>query len=362
MSFYSLTPYEQAIVYEIFHSAGVMRDELVANPSENRQNWDKIAPAIVKYLKTRALDIRPVNEFAKTIDSTMDYPVTFPLINAKTGEAPQNPIIGMPTSTEVFTALIKFCINNKLYWDDCDKNYTKFEVEAFYDTEFGKLVKQYYGFTSQPEPGTVTNIGVPGTSTTQAPRQRQANQSNPNGPQKDYKSLGPLASSCRGIISSAQPEQLNNVYKIVGIPKVQNIKSEVNLYIKPVTVGNYGANGANSLGINRVFLGTAKGYGYCPCLFRQEADAARFKERFETTYSYAGSNIDSLKIVRAPKVRKAFLIHTECGDCYISGSKINEALEKELDDQLEEDIITEDGLKEASWGYSKDIFSDMMRD
>ena len=364
MAIYKLTDLEQAIVYEIMHAAGIWKANLSEQPVANSANWNNISSAIMNYLKTRKLDVRPVMDYERTFANNNSYPVAYPLINAKTGAVPANVTTVFPSAIEIFDALIKFCVNNELYWDDCDKTLTKYEVDAFYDTTFGKEVFKYYGYTSQPIPTGSVNTQTPAAAQPAAtPSQRKAPAARQAGgqPQKDYKSLGPLATKCRGILNNAQAvPSTGSLYKIYGIVKPgHSYVSEINLYVKPVLVANYGKGGEAAPGKNKIFIGTAKGYGYCPCLFTNVNDANAFIDSCLAKYSLPGI-IDSLAVAKAPRVTKLFEVQTECGNCYISGSKINEALEEELEEEVDANSFNEDANKYEE--ISPEYFADVIRD
>jgi len=361
MSFYRLDDKEQAIIYFIFNYGGVngWQKDLLQDLRnlKNFSGWETIAPEIINYIKVRSLDVRIVNKLETDIEKERPQ-IVFPLdfkgqgANAAiTAAATGN--FNTPTAADVFEAVVKFCVNKQLYWDDCNKNLTVYEVNAFYDTTFGHIVTNLNGFTSQPEPWEDSTTTSTTTNTQAAPKTRAPKTANPNGPVKDYKSLGPLATKCRDVKDTTVIVINRPMYKISGVKGTN--KSEVNAYIKPVLVGDYG-RGGDSSSTNKLLFGSAKGYGYCTCLWSSVSDADAALKYLQDN-NRIPSDVTNVQVCSTNNQHRFIKIGTETGDCYISAGKINEALGEEF----EEDLNTEEVYDKYS-EISPEFFEEVLKD
>lgn len=84
---------------------------------------------------------------------------------------------------------------------------------------------------------------------------------------------------------------------------------------------------------NKVLVGSAKGYGYCPVYFTTPADADAFLLKIKNSNIKLDADIAELIVFSKSAMGTGyFKIGTEFGPVYISASKLNEELNiKEAD-------------------------------
>lgn len=225
--------------------------------------------------------------------------------------------------------LAKLCREQDIFWDDSRRS--TYEMDEFTQhTVFGKALYDYYCFASQQDDADAV------LQSKSKPRSKKAAGTPPA---NNFKATGPQSGNARGLVG--QPGQKFRLYSPIYCIEAINANtkaSAVTAFIRPLDPIGSGANNAN-----KVFVGTANGYGYCTCYFQdpQEADA------FMGKINASPSTVRSFQLQVRKKSAKSngyFRISTEFGDVYVSAAKLNEnvveakgpAKERQLSDEYVE--------------------------
>ena len=205
--------------------------------------------------------------------------------------------------------LAKLCREQDIFWDDSRRS--TYEMDEFTQhTVFGKALHDYYCFASQQDDADaiLQNKGKP-----------RSGKAAGTPPANNFKATGPQSGNARGALG--QPGQKFQLYSPIYCIEATNANtkaSAVTAFIRPLDPIGSGANNAN-----KVFVGTANGYGYCTCYFQDRQHADAFMGRINAS----PSTVKSFQLQVRKKSAKSngyFQIFTEFGDVYVSAAKLNE--------------------------------------
>lgn len=230
--------------------------------------------------------------------------------------------------------LAKLCREQGIFWDDSRRS--TYEMDEFTQhTIFGKALHDYYCFASQQDDA---------DAITQSAGKSRSKKAAGTPPANNFKSTGPQSGNARGLVG--QPGQKFALYSPIYCIEATNANtkaSAVTAFIRPLDPIGSSANNAN-----KVFVGTANGYGYCTCYFQDPQEADTFMGKINAS----PSTVRSFQLQVRKKSAKSngyFRISTEFGDVYISAAKLNEDI-VEAKEPAKEELLS-DEYEEAFFKY-----------
>ena len=302
----------KAFLHDILWTAGLRN----VNQRENGDaGWGSgYAPAADKVCKA------VINSSFTDVDAEIKQLTTHSFIDSLTNA---NAKAMWYSEDEIAIALVYLAECLSVYWDDLSA--TPYEKAAFSKTLLGKYVGQYGRFTSMIPAATVTTSSIP-TSNPAAGTKKTSTRTPGQPPKNGYKSSGAQSGNVRDLIGAPGNKLTasgNTIYKITGTNSKS--KNTAFVFIKPLE-----ASGALN-GTNRIFIGSANGYTDCVCQFDDINDAQNFLNEILTKANIP-QNITNLHIKDSKADKNGYyLVGTVYGPCAISASKLNEALEEQIE-------------------------------
>ena len=240
-----------------------------------------------------------------------------------------------------------FCNKSELYWPV--ELVTQEELDQIIaQTISGKTMWEFSCFTSQETPKTRNNSNAK-TTTTSVGNSNTAGDGQPKNP---YKSLGPLSGKCLGLLG-APGNKITLSSPIFCICEADSstraIVSETTAYIRPYDAYTMERCQVQTGGsaVNRVFVGSAKGYGYCQVFFSDVVDADNFLMLLKNRFT-VGSGKELVVAQKSAQSNGYFKFMTEFGPVYVSAAKLNEDLIEDYEEATDETQLTEEDHKELA--------------
>jgi len=235
-----------------------------------------------------------------------------------------------------------FCAKQQLWWDTTyTSDYMMEEIKN--NTILGKALWDAGCFTNQGNP---TGKASAGTGT------RSQSSGTPGQPQNPFKSRGPLSNVC--IDLKGQPNQKiqlsGEVFYILGVDTNGNLLSSKDAYcayIRPVEADPRIQQQYVDNGTNKVLVGSAKGYGFCPCVFDNQADADAFLGKVRANTKPGGKAAGMVVAKKSAQGNGYFKVGTVYGDCYISAAKLNEDLNEAVEEKTPYNYLDDPIVKEC---------------
>ena len=236
-----------------------------------------------------------------------------------------------------------FCAIQGFYWNDA--LLSKYELDEFCNSAFGKALRDFGCFTSQPDaPSKAVAAAMGGSgSASVSSTGSTAGSATPGQPANNYKSTGPQSGNVRDLISTpGQKEKFTTaIFSVEGEnSKAQKVKAFA--FIKPLSPQG------DANGTNKIFVGSSNGYTDCKIYVSDIFTADDLKTYCE---KIAGPNITNLKVVKkSPDSNGYYEVNTEFGHVFIPAKKLNEAagiVECGSTSNVTEELTEEQ--KDAAW-------------
>ena len=244
----------------------------------------------------------------------------------------------------VAKALVYMSEQLGLYWDDTIK--TPYEIEEFKKTLLGTMVYKYNRYLSSIKDKKAKSSSSSSSSTNSSVAGGKSPATT-----SSYKQSGPQSGNVRalrGIPGQKVTADNNIIYKIIGDNPTS--KNTPNAFVKPLSASGRAVN------LNKVFVSSGNGYTDCTCFFDDPNNAADFLDKLIKNSKDISASITNLRVVKLKADPNGyFIVGTEYGDCAISAKALNEALDKNIEEAIDEPS----SWSKATEGYSQEEIEEL---
>lgn len=241
----------------------------------------------------------------------------------------------------VVEALAWMCKTVENYWDESKAS--KYEIEYFKKSIFGKALWEFECFTSQVSQISQVNndtIRYDAENNPQTVQTRSSSSSSSShrgsNPNNSFRSRGALSSSATALISKPGVKEIlngSNVWKIVDDGAKVKTK-ETRVLIRPLNAKYQIGN------TNKVFISHSNNFGDMTCFFETRQAAEDFINKVYSSTQYAGKLTPSSK---KTDPNGYYRIGTELGECLVRAKDLNEQVWNE---DVEQENTTENIFEE----------------
>lgn len=299
--------WNSTVLTDIFEAGGLIK----SSPRDYGYNAIKengyvsAAATICDEIKYRKFDFPAADEAIKVICKNVTF---IHLYTRKTVTAEEK---------DIARAIASFCAANEIFWDDVNTRRTTVEMDTYRMGPLGSACWEFNCFLSQQTSKKPAKSSTGGTSKAY-----------------DYKSSGPKSGLISGLIGKPGEKILiPGTFMFDILCKSTKSKKQF-VYIDPIRYRSTE---------NKVLLGDPSGYSTCKLFFESpiEAEAAiraindgidsgKFKVPADLS-GFSGLEVMKTKV----DSNGYFKVNTEVGPAYIKASKLNEAIDADLAEEVE---------------------------
>jgi hypothetical protein len=299
--------WSRAVLHDIFEAGGIIKYPKRTYKANGTMYRKESAEVICKEIKFREFNFTGVDNAIRKIAY---YSYFYDLHGTTDTKSRQL------NEAQIAHILAAFCAENGIFWDDVNTSRTTVEMETYTTkTIFGAACWAFECFLSQ-QADKKTPVAKSAAS-----RGASASRTTGGGPTSGYKSSGPKSSL---------------VVNLVGKPgeKIHPPKSTPLILIrctsdKPKKQYVY----INPLRTSSVSLGDPSGYSDCKLFFKTISDAQDAIRLIKSGTVTVPSHITDFSLEKqAVDSNGYFEVETNVGNAYIKASKLNEAIEEDLDE------------------------------
>lgn len=302
--------WRQPVLHDLFEAGGLFKHSIRTYGMNNisRRSLESHAQTICEEIKFRNFDFVKVDDALKRISN---YVVFSPLHDSMRNKR--------LTENQLANIIASFCAEQEILWDDINTHRTTVEMEVYRKSILGKACWDFKCFLSQQ-------------ADKKAPRAAASRTIDPATgkviPKSGYKSSGPKSGIIKGLVGEPGDKAVfpssDNLYVIVcGSTKTK----KQYVFVDPI---------ANKADPNIIKFGDPSGYSACKLFFNSIPAVQNAINKIETGDFKIPVDISGF----TPAKQKAdpngyFEIATEIGLAFIKASKLNEAIEEDLEEQPE---------------------------
>lgn len=323
----------KVLFYCICHAANINRNgKIYDSMNSSLINWfdryaSKESDVIINSFKTREITFNALQEFNNAIKSlaTKTYrgcPLTKSIDNWS--------VVYEPKSEVLMRYIAWICANRSWWWDD--SNVSRYEREQLEKIPIFTILSDFNCFVSQQQTAQRAQTSASTAKATTAKKDTTAattnatTATNTNGPKNNYKSLGKLSPYVKTLITRNKTVISSIMFCIEADKTGANKRT---LFVTPLTADG---REVSVDAAKKVKLGSGNGYSDCQLWWDTLQAAQVALNKISSILPKENFQIKKAK----PDPNGYFTVMTDLGGCWIKASKLNEALEEELELELDE--------------------------